>query len=199
MNRTFHTLLSLLAVVFLIATALTGRRLLTDPGEPRSSPAPAYEILEPEGWVGKELPILEHIDIAEWIKSGNWLVLLYHHDCPGCDEAIPKYEQMARDLAGNEDYLRIGLVSVPPYGQGPVRENSPCVVGKLGEPKEWFLTTPAVALLTDGKVAAAWEGKAPTFDTILQKLAEKGNLTTNRVFSSTNYQHNHHLKKGDEH
>jgi len=60
-----------------------------------------YEVLEPGEWVGKKLPILEQIDIGERLRAGNWLVLLYHYDCPGCAEAIPMYEQMARNLAGN--------------------------------------------------------------------------------------------------
>jgi len=62
----------------------------------------SYEVLEPKTWVGKELPILEYIDIAESLKEGNWLVLLYHYDCPDCIETIPKYEQMARDLTNKE-------------------------------------------------------------------------------------------------
>ena len=74
------------------------------------------------------------------------------------------YEQMARELAGNEDFLRIALIAVPPYGEGPVSENSPCTLGRLAETKEWFVTTPAVALLTDGKVTSAWEEQAPDLD-----------------------------------
>ncbi len=140
-----------------------------------------YEVLEPETWVGQKLPILEHIDIAESLKTGTWLVLFYHYDCPDCATAIPKYEQIARNLAGNEDFLRIALIAVPPYGQGPVSENSPCTLGRLAETKEWFVTTPAVALLTDGKVTSAWEEKAPDFDTIIKfmsKQGDQGNLWT---------------------
>ena len=131
-----------------------------------------YEVLEPETWVGQKLPILEHIDIAESLKTGTWLVLFYHYDCPDCAMAIPKYEKITRNLAGNEDFLRIALIAVPPYGQGPVSENSPCTLGRLAETKEWFVTTPAVALLTDGKVTSAWEEKAPDLDTILQNIAK---------------------------
>jgi len=140
-----------------------------------------YEVLEPETWVGKELPILEHVDIAvprgmpdgkTLIDKGTWLVLLYHYDCPDCGRAIPMYEQMARDLEGNEDFLRIAFIAVPPYGLGPVSENSPCILGRLPETKEWFVTTPAVALLADGQVKAAWEEKAPNLDIILQKMAK---------------------------
>jgi len=133
----------------------------------------SYEVLEPETWVGKELPILDHIDIAETLKKGTWLVLLYHYDCLDCGWAIPKYEQMARELAGNEDFLRIALIAVPPYGRGPVSMNCPCTLGKLDESKEWFVTTPATVLMTDGQVKSAWEEKAPDLDTILQKMAKK--------------------------
>jgi len=131
-----------------------------------------YEVLEPEEWVGKELPILEYIDIADTLKKGNWLVLLYHHDCPDCGRAIPEYEQMARDLEGNEDFMQIALIAVPPYGKGPVSENSPCTLGKLNEVKEWFVTTPAVALIKDGKVSNAWEEKAPDFEQIIEVFAK---------------------------
>ena len=83
------------------------------------------------------------------------------------------YEKMARDLSGNEEFMRIALIAVPPYGRGNVRENSPCKLGRLDKSKEWFVTTPAVALLADGKVTAAWEEKAPDFDEILQKFTQK--------------------------
>jgi hypothetical protein len=132
----------------------------------------SYEVLEPETWVGKELPILEHIDIAETLKKGTWLVLFYHYDCPGCGEAIPMYERMARDLAGNEDFLRIAFVAVPPYGQGPVNESCPCTLGRLAETKEWFVTTPVVALLTDAMIKAAWEGKAPDSGAVLAEVVQ---------------------------
>ena len=132
----------------------------------------SYEVLEPETWIGKELPILEYIDIAETLKKGTWLVLLYHYDCPDCGWAIPMYEKMARELEGNEEFMRIALIAVPPYGRGPVSENCPCTLGRLPETKEWFVTTPAVALLTDGQVTSAWEEKAPDFETIIQKMTK---------------------------
>ena len=141
----------------------------------------SYEVLEPETWVGKELPILDHIDIGKQLRKGNWLVLLYHHDCPDCAVAIPRYEKMASDFAGNEDFLRIALIEVPPYSQGQVSRNSPCVLGRLAAVKQWFVTTPAVALLTDGQVISAWEEKAPDMDTIFKNMAK--NAEKNRKFT----------------
>jgi hypothetical protein len=72
------------------------------------------EVLEPETWVGQKLPLLEHIDIGEKLSKGNWLILLYHHDCPDCIKAIAKYEQMARNLAGNGGFGRQALIELPP-------------------------------------------------------------------------------------
>ena len=115
-----------------------------------------YEVLEPKTWVGKELPILEYIDIADSLKEGNWLVLLYHHDCPDCIETIPKYEQMARDLTSNKDFLKIAFIEVPPYGR-PINQNSPCTFGRLADIKEWFMETPVALLMVNGKVTTVWE------------------------------------------
>ncbi|MHC4529291.1 MAG: hypothetical protein ACYS29_15555, partial [Planctomycetota bacterium] len=131
----------------------------------------SYEVLEPETWVGQELPILGHIDIANELEQGRWVVLLYHYDCPDCAEAVPQYEQMARDLADNRDFLRIALIEVPPYGPSLVNADSPCTSGKLAEAKEWFVTTPAVVVLENGRVRSAWEGRAPDLDAVFGRLA----------------------------
>lgn len=130
----------------------------------------SYEVLEPKTWIGKKLPILEYIDIADSLKKGNWLILLYHHDCPDCAAAIPKYEKMARDFAGNEDLLQIALIEVPPYAQGQARGSSPCVPGRLAAVKQWFVTTPAVALLKDSRVTSVWEETSPDFDKIIESI-----------------------------
>ena len=103
-------------------TVIAGLLGLTTPILALNEPAAVtatYEVLDPETWIGRALPILEHIDIAEQIQEGTWLVLFYHHDCPDCRRALPQYAQMARDLAGNEDSLRIALIEVPPYGPEP--------------------------------------------------------------------------------
>ena len=147
----------------------------------------SYEVLEPETWVGKKLPILEYVDIGKQLEKGTWLVLLHHHDCHDCQIAIPKYQLISRDLAGNDDFLRIALIEVPPYGQGQVSRNSPCVLGRLADTKDWFVTTPAVALLKDGQVISAWEAKAPDLDTILENMAKKCRKKQKvRSFLSTN-------------
>jgi len=98
------------------------------------------------------------------------------------------YEQMARNLAGNGDCLRIAFIEVPPYGQGPVSQNSPCTLGQLAKTKEWFVTTPAVAMLKNAQVLQSWEAKPPDFETVLRKLSENSDLQANTAYPSANHQ-----------
>ena len=123
------------------------------------------------------LPILEHIDIAEKLSKGNWLILLYHHDCPDCIKAIAEYERVARDLGGNEDRLQIALIEVPPYGRAPIGQNTPCTLARLSDRKEWFVTTPSVILLADGTTKSAWEGRAPDFEAISDSISTIQQIT----------------------
>ena len=170
MNKALNIVLNLLATVLIVAAALKAWQLLTEPvaGNEPANVAASYEVLEPETWLGKELPILEYIDIASLLEKGNWLILFYHHDCPDCIEAIPKYEQIARELAGNEDFLRIALIEVPPYGPTLLTPGSPCIPGRLTDKKQWFITTPAVILLENGTVQNSWEEKLPTLDSVFR-------------------------------
>jgi thiol-disulfide isomerase/thioredoxin len=143
-----------------------------------------YEVLEPETWVGKELPIINHIDIGEQLKTGNWLIMLYHHDCPDCIATIPKIEQMAREIQGNEDLLRIALIEIPPYCPNNKDEGCSCIHGHLTNAKEWFIITPTVALLTNGKVKSVWVTKSPDYDTIIEALISSINHSSyiNKTF-----------------
>jgi hypothetical protein len=175
---------------FVVAVALTLAALgITTPilavYEP-AKVAAAYEVLEPETWTGRRLPILEHIDIAETLEKGHWLVLLYHRDCPDCTVAILEYEQMARDLAGDGGFMQIALIAVPPYGRGAAGQNSSCTIGRLAEAKEWFVATPAVVLLSNGQVMSAWEEKTPGLETILRQMGKRPNGIGDSSFPPTN-------------
>ncbi|RKY10570.1 MAG: hypothetical protein DRP56_00630 [Planctomycetota bacterium] len=184
--------LSVLGVVFVLgfsAVAVSSPLLILN--EPKTVTS-TYEVLEPETWIGKELPILEHIDIGDQLKTGNWLVMLYHHDCPDCQAAIPKLEQTARDLQGNEDFLRVALIAVPPFGLGNaniVSPSSPCILGKLGTSKEWFVTTPTMVLTQNNNVLQLWEDCIP----VLEELIDIHVQTKTIGFSKTDIRQN---KKG---
>src|SRR5207247_2154564 len=90
----------------------------------------AIVLLEPDKWVGKSAPLLKYIDIGNELAVGSWLVVLYHYDCPKCQEAFPRYESMARNFDG----MRVALIAVPPYGDADstsVPPESPCRLGLL--------------------------------------------------------------------
>jgi hypothetical protein len=181
-----HPSLIHFATVWLIAiTLITTSTAVLALKEPALVTA-KYEVLEPAEWVGRELPILAHIDIKDQLSEGNWLVLLYHYDCPGCGRVIPQYEQIARDLKGNEEFLQVAFVAVPPFGQAPITENTAVTQGKMDNSKEWFVTTPAVALLRNAQVQQAWEEQAPTLDTILTSMATAMSNNTRQHQSTKN-------------
>ena len=196
----------LLAALAIAATVLCGWKLCplprptpdtaaAIPPEPPIA-ASTYEILEPESWVGKPLPILDHIDIRDQLTQGDWLLLLYHHDCPDCIDAIATYEQMARDLADNEDFLQIAFIEIPPYGNQMINPNSPCLYSRLADTKEWFVTTPAVVLLNNGQVRSAWESKAPNIDAILKEITAKTNHQSERQLVSAARHNAYNYQKG---
>lgn len=144
--------------------------------------ANGYEVLEPETWIGKGLPILKYIDISKQIKTSTWLVLFYHYDCPDCVTAISQYQRNAVELVNNEDLLKIAFIEIPPYGRSIVRNSPDYAVGKLLDIKEWFITTPAIVLLEGSTVQAAWEGKVLDLDAVLRNVAtlSKMNLISRR-------------------
>ena len=166
--------MKLLGMLLMTAVVLGGCRPSTEPAKSTS----AYEVLEPEEWVGKELPILEYIDIGEKLKKGNWLVLFYHYDCPDCIEAIQKYEKIFREIDINNVALGFAIIAVPPYGEDHVIAGSPCVPGRLADVKEWFVTTPAVVLLTDGQVKQSWQEKPPEIDVVLENIVSTKHITS---------------------
>jgi hypothetical protein len=93
-------------------------------------------------------------------------------------------------LAGNEDLLQIALIELPPYGQAATGQNTPCRLGRLANTKDWFVTTPAAALISEGKVGSSWEAEAPDFDGIVRNLGW-GQKATKRNVSFTSRSHSH--------
>ena len=131
-----------------------------------------YEVLEPETWVGNALPILGHIDIADELASGNWLIVLHHIDCDDCHAVVPRYRQMARDLRDTKSNLSVALIEVPPYQSHHEQPGTPWLTGKLDQSKRWFVVTPAALVLAKGQVRAVYGKKIPDLPTVLTNLME---------------------------
>lgn len=137
----------------------------------------SYEVLEPQTWIGKELPILKYIDISDQLKKGSWLILFYHYDCPDCRKAIAKYEKILEtDI--NNFIVRIAFIEVPPYGPKLACQNQLYAIGKLNGLKEWFITTPATVLLKDGVVTHTWEQQITNESNILDNINVESNNTS---------------------
>ncbi|MDD5064770.1 MAG: hypothetical protein PHQ35_08455 [Phycisphaerae bacterium] len=133
-----------------------------------------YEVVRPAEWIGQtEWPMLKHIDIAGSLKSNIVIVMLYSNECETCHEAIPLYDRMARDMAGNEDSIRFAFIEIPPYASGKediVPVDTPCLQGKLDTSKKWYIQTPLVVVVADGAAVKLWEGEAPQLDEILNAV-----------------------------
>ena len=120
-----------------------------------------FVVLEPESWVGKRFPLLSHIDIGDELVKGNWIVVLYHHDCPACEEVIPKYRNLAREVTARRGGARIGLIEMAPYCAERKEldsESAPCRWGRLGKDREWLGAVPMEITLRQGVVAEAQPG-----------------------------------------
>jgi len=121
-------------------------------------------ILEPEEWTGKRFPLLPFIEdspgklkpgerpLRERLAEGNWIVVLYHHDCPKCQESMPEYEKLAHGSAADPKAPRVALIEVPPYGNTnslKLSSDAPCAFARLSDGNEWFVQTPVVLNITD--------------------------------------------------
>ena len=130
-----------------------------------------YEVIDTKQWANQNIwPMLEYIDIKQQLQNGVWVVLMYHYDCPNCAEAIPKYEEMNKSVKGNENILNFAFVEMPPYGnekQQLVNPDKGVASGKLSEAKKWYVQTPVVVVLRDGKAIKAWQGYSPLLDELL--------------------------------
>lgn len=102
-------------------------------------------VLEPEDWIGMPLPIAEYLDAD--LSKGDWVILLHRHDCPECQEAAPRYEELAATQ-------KIALIEMPPYGGDPASHGT-ALHARLPDDREWFVQTPVEIRLDDGVVVSA--------------------------------------------
>lgn len=128
-------------------------------------------LLEPETWVGGRFPLLGHIDVGEKLSRGRWIVVLFARGCPGCAEALPRYQKLAQ--GGAFGGVPVALVEIPrahSSGAPELTRGPGPVWGLLDGRRDWFVTTPVVVLLTEGQVTAAWEGRAPSGEELTRRF-----------------------------
>jgi hypothetical protein len=118
---------------------------------------------------------LQYIDIADQLKEGVVVVLMYHHDCPICAKMVPLYSEYCQKMKElGDESMKIAFVAVPPYSdKGPVPADTVCLRGKLTEKDEqkFAIMSPYVVALIDGQFVKAWkQGTAPEPDKILDEI-----------------------------
>lgn len=104
-------------------------------------------VLDPDGWVGSQLPIEGYVEttnaIRESLRRGRALVVLVRHDCVKCQEMMHLFQTLS-----GQDNTRVILVEVPPVASS----GSVVTDGRLTADMEWFVPTPTAILLQDGVV-----------------------------------------------
>jgi len=112
-------------------------------------------VLQPEQWVGKRFPLIPQIDVGEQLSQGQWNVIIYHYDCPRCQQLIHDFDLHANAI---RNPTRLALIEVAPYRPTKYTyaldhkaESSLC--GRLTDAKEWFVATPLVITIQEGIVS----------------------------------------------
>lgn len=118
---------------------------------------------------------LQYIDIADQLKEGVVVILMYHYDCPTCAAMVPLYDEYCRKMKEvGDDSMKFAFVAAPPYSDnGPVPENTICLRGKLVEKdgQKFAIMSPYVVALIDGELVKTWkQGTAPEPDKIMDEI-----------------------------
>lgn len=143
--------------------------------EPAGTAPPEPAVNNTQVW-----ELLPLIDIADALKQGMAITVMFHTTCPTCRDVIPAYEKAIEELG--EIPITVAYVEIPPYGDptdSPVPENAFGIYGRLaelgtddkGRKQKWYIGTPLVVVTQDGEKVAGWpEGEAPTFEELLDTV-----------------------------
>ena len=88
-------------------------------------------------------------------------MLLYHYDCPTCQEAIAEYTERGAGVPVERDGRRLALVEIPPYAPSSWRSTflrGSWVVGRVSDSRQWFVQTPLTVRLREGRVVEVSSG-----------------------------------------
>ena len=71
----------------------------------------------PPSWYGHTMPISPFIVGSNALLHGRWLVIIYYHGCPVCQQAIASITRHYRQKKPKN--IRVALVELPPWGHLP--------------------------------------------------------------------------------
>ena len=114
-------------------------------------------VLEPEHWAGKPFALADFIPHEEALKTGRWVVLIYHNGCSTCQQALPAFKS-ATDW-GTGANPKIALIEIPPHEEG-VLGGWGDLNAALPDTYDWFATTPVAIAVENNIVKAAVSGEA---------------------------------------
>ncbi|HMD55286.1 MAG TPA: hypothetical protein VKJ65_12115 [Phycisphaerae bacterium] len=108
---------------------------------------------QPFDWQGQKLPLLPFISGGDVLESGHWLLVIYYHECPICQQAVAT---VSAHLKSDPNH-RVALLQIPPFGALPSGIASPGMLElKLDGQRRW--RPPLLPILLDldgGKITAA--------------------------------------------
>ena len=94
-------------------------------------------LMDPVGWTHHRLPLLKYMPNAQVYSNGRWLVVLYHHGCEVCWQAIG---QVAAKLAAAQHPHHVLLIQVPPDGPLPASLHTRGMVeGEVDFGRNWAI------------------------------------------------------------
>jgi len=128
--------------------------------------------VEPWEW----LEFVVEDDVRQQISEGLVVVLVHRHNCPICIDVVPAYSEYYANMLEQGDALfNIAFLAVPPYhdDEDTVPDDTPCILGKLTEEKQWGVMSPYVVALLDGQLVKQWEqGTAPEAESLYDEIFE---------------------------
>jgi hypothetical protein len=112
-------------------------------------------VLNPDQWLGKRLPILGDVDCSDELSRGDWKVVVYHHDCPRCQEVIAASLASVR-VSTESRSSRVMFLELPPFGGSPLddlpSENiRHCRMARHAH-EWWYIATPLEVQVSAGTV-----------------------------------------------
>ncbi len=116
-------------------------------------------LLQPENWSGKPLPLIPYIEppeVREKLKTGEWTVVLYHHDCPKCKEVIDEYIAKLRISELPQFSKQLFVVNVDRFFRSQNDYFSmpeQCLSSNLSTDLIWVIETPCEIELNRGIVS----------------------------------------------
>ena len=146
-----------------------------DPVDPNVDPGTTIDPnVEP---AAEEWKCLKKIDIADKIRKGMNIILLYRDDCDKCHEAMPMFEEYATQFGTGENSIRIAFVQLPPFDEdkpSSIPPDTKCFTGKYNpdENETVFGATPITVITIDGVAVKMWVGTddIPTFDDLMDAM-----------------------------